>query len=59
MNTQIMQATGNFHHQVREAIFQITEGILDNTTPFDAGYHMLDFDAEPGNEAVKKDGFAT
>lgn len=57
MNTQIMEATGNFHHQVREAVLKITEGILDDTTAFDTGYHMLDFDAEPSNEVVKKAGF--
>lgn len=57
MNTQIMQAAGNLHHQVREAVLKIAEGILNDTTAFDTGDHMLDFDAEPGNETVKKAGF--
>jgi|CXWJ01.1.fsa_nt_gi hypothetical protein len=57
MNPQIMQATGNFHHQVREAILQITEGILDDPTAFDARYHMLYFDPESRNEAIEKEGF--
>jgi hypothetical protein len=52
--TQIMQATSNFHNQVRETLFGVTECILDNSTPLNAGNHMLDLNPETRNDAIEK-----
>ncbi len=54
-NPEIVQATSDFHDQVGETIFEITERILNNATPFNTSNDMLNLDSETGNDPIKKD----
>lgn len=54
-NTEIVQATSNFHDQVGETIFEITERILNNATPFNTGNDMFNLDSETSNDPIQKD----
>jgi hypothetical protein len=47
-----VQATGNLHQEVRNAIFRQPQDIFDNATPLDACKYMLDYHAYTGNEAI-------
>jgi hypothetical protein len=51
---QVMQSTGNFHNQVRETFFGVAKCILDNSTPLNAGNHMLDLNPETRNDTIQK-----
>jgi hypothetical protein len=52
--TQVMQSTGNFHDQVRETHFGVTECILDNATSLNTGNDMLDLNPETRNDTIEK-----
>jgi hypothetical protein len=52
--TQIMQATSNFHNQVRKTLFSVAECVLDNSTALNTGNHMLDLNPESRNDAIQK-----
>ncbi|GIK55852.1 MAG: hypothetical protein BroJett015_15150 [Chloroflexota bacterium] len=54
-NTEIVQPTCDFHNQVGETIFEITEGVLNNATPFNTGNDMFNLNSESGNDSIQKD----
>ena len=56
--TQVMQSTSNFHDQVRETFFGVTECILDNSTSLNTGNHMLDLNPETRNDTIQKNIFS-
>ena len=51
-HAQIMQATGDQHNHVREAIFRVAQLVFGNPADFDTGNCMLDSDARPGQFPV-------
>jgi hypothetical protein len=51
-HTEIVQATRNLHHEVRNAIVCQPQDIFDNPTTFDACDDMLDHDAHARDNAV-------
>ena len=42
---EVMKATGDLHHKISKLIPRVAEHILDNPTPFDSTYHMLNHNA--------------
>jgi len=55
--SEVMQATGNLHNQVRKACFGVAKGVLENPTAFDTGNDVLDLNPETSNDTVEKDIF--
>jgi len=45
--TQVVQTAGNFHCAIRDAIFGITQNVLDDATAFHAGNCMFHTHANP------------
>ena len=52
---QVVQTTGHFHRHVRETLFKITEGILENATAFDTSDDMFNLNPETSNDAIEKE----
>jgi hypothetical protein len=50
-----VQATSDFHDQVGETLFEITECILNNVTPFNTGNDVFNLNSETSNDPIKKD----
>ena len=44
IDSQVMQATGNHHDQIRKAILLVSQGIFDDPRTLDARNGMLYFD---------------
>ncbi len=42
VDPQIVQATGDFHHLIRESILGIAQHVFHNATALDAGQGVLD-----------------
>ena len=53
-DTEIVQAAGNFHHQIRQALYGQAEDIFDHPTPFDPRNHVFDHHTHAGEEAVEQ-----
>lgn len=45
VHAQIVQSTGDFHHQIREILFGVAKNILDNATALDASNRVFDNNA--------------
>jgi hypothetical protein len=52
---QVMETAGDLHNQVREALFKIAKGFLNDATPFDTSDDMLDFNPETSNDTIEKE----
>lgn len=52
INTKIMQTTSDDHHQIRKAIFGVSQYIFHTSGTLDTGDGMLDFDANFGDFAI-------
>jgi hypothetical protein len=52
---QVVQTTGNFHSHIRETLFKIAEGILENATAFNASNDMFNLNPETSNDAIEKE----
>ena len=53
-HAQIRQATGHLHDHIRPTSGGQTEDICDNPTPFDAGNHVFDDEADPGEQRMEE-----
>jgi len=53
-DTQIVQATGDLHHDVRDTRGGQPQDIFDHPTPFDARNDVFDDHARAGKEAIEK-----
>ena len=53
-HAQIMQATGNLHDHIRHTLCGQPEDIFDNPTPFHAGNHVFDDDADTGDQMIEE-----
>ena len=53
LDAQIVQATGDCHHPVREALLGIAEHVLDDPAPLDPRQGMLDADPNPGQFPIR------
>ncbi len=42
LDPQIVQAAGDFHHLIREALLGVAQHVLDNAAPLDPRQGMLD-----------------
>ena len=51
-NAQIVQSTGDNHYQVREALFGVTKGILDDPATLDTREGMFDFHTDARQFAI-------
>jgi len=51
---EVMQSTGDLHHKISRLIPRVAKHILDidNTTPFDPTYHMLNDNAHTGDQGI-------
>lgn len=52
IDAQIMQATGDLHDGVGQALGGVAELILGDATDLDAGYRMFDAHARPRQMAI-------
>ena len=52
INSKVMQATGNYHDQIREAIFGVSQNIFYKSRTLDTRNRMFDSDAKLGNFAI-------
>jgi hypothetical protein len=52
VDTEIMQATSQDHHQIRKTVFSIPQNILHGSRTLDARNGMFDFDADFGQLAI-------
>jgi len=52
VHSKVVQAAGNFHHEIIILFFGISEDIFDNTTSFNPSKDMFNDNADPGNKAV-------
>jgi hypothetical protein len=41
LHSEIMESTGDFHHEIRKAFFGVAKDILNNTTTFDSCNDIL------------------
>jgi hypothetical protein len=53
-DTQIVQATGNLHHDVRDPLGGQPQDIFDNPTPFDASNDVFDDHTHARKDAIEK-----
>ena len=53
-DTQIVQATGNLHHDVRDTRGGQPQDIFDNPTPFDASNDVFDDHTCARKDAIEK-----
>lgn len=53
-DTQIVQATGYLHHDVRDTRSSQPQDIFDNPTPFDASNDVFDDHTRAGKEAIEQ-----
>lgn len=53
-HAQIMQATGNLHDHIRQTICGQPEDLFDHPTPFHAGNHVFDDDADTGDQMIEE-----
>ena len=53
-DTQIVQTTGNLHHDVRDTLRGQPQDIFDNPTPFDASNDVFDDHTRARKEAMEK-----
>jgi hypothetical protein len=53
-DTQIVQATGDLHHSVRDTWCGQPQDIFDNPAPFDASNDVFDDHARAGKDAIEK-----
>lgn len=52
-DTEVMQAAGNLHHPIRNALFGQTQDILHNPTPLHARNHVLDHHTRTGENLIE------
>ena len=52
-DAEVVQATRDLHHQVRNTVFGQTQDIFDNPTAFDPRNHMLHHHAPTGEETIE------
>ncbi len=52
LGPEIVQAAGDFHDLIREAVLGIAQHVLNNPAPFHTRQGMLDPDADPGQLAI-------
>ena len=52
VHSKVVQATGNFHHEISILFFGISEDIFDNTTSFHPSKDRFNDHADPGKKAV-------
>jgi hypothetical protein len=50
--SEVVQATGDFHHYIVKPVFGVAENVFDNTATFDTGNHMLNDDPHFGDLTV-------
>jgi len=53
-NAEIVQATRNLHHAIRDAFFGEAQDIFDNATAFYPGDRVLDADPRTGEDRVEE-----
>ncbi len=53
LDPQIVQATGDFHPLIREALLGIAQHVLDKAASLDPRQRMLNADADPGQLAIR------
>lgn len=51
---QIVQATGNLHHQIGNAFFCQSQHIFDNPTAFDTRDHVFDHYPYTGDKTIQQ-----
>ena len=51
-DAEVVQGTGDLHHQVRKSLLGIAKHIFHNPTPLDTRNHMLHHNPRPGNQTV-------
>lgn len=51
---QVMQAAGNLHHPIRNALFGQTQDILHHPTPLHPRDRVLDHDAGTGENPIEQ-----
>jgi hypothetical protein len=52
-NAQVVQAAGDLHHPIRNALDREAQDLFDNSTAFDAGNPVFDHDTAPGEDPVE------
>ena len=53
-DAEIVQATGNLHDEIRDALCGQAQDIFDNPTPFHPGNHIFHDYARTGNEVIEE-----
>ena len=53
LDTKIVQAAGNLHHEIRKALFGQAQDIFDNAPPFDPRDNVLDHHPRAGEDTVE------
>ena len=53
-DAQIMQTTGNLHHQIRHAILGQAQHIFHNPTPFDPSDGVFDYYSRTGVDLIQE-----
>ena len=54
MYAEIVQAAGNLHDEISNALCSQAQDIFDNPTPFHPGNHIFYDNACPGNAVMKE-----
>jgi hypothetical protein len=52
IHSEIMESTGNFHHEIGKAFFGVAQDILNNTTTFDTCNGILNNHSRTCNDPV-------
>lgn len=53
-DTQIVQATGDLHHQIRHTFFRQPQHLFNNPTAFDTRDHVFDHHPYTGDKTIQQ-----